>query len=267
MRTAIYLWVQPLVMNHERCGKDEKVFFNYILDGDYSKSSKDELDKLISGKPMTSIMDFANIDSNWNYGVLSASLTNKKVNIEFAKDLEKEEVVKKEKLELKKTEIKRNKLVHSEKPLGITKKEMEIQDNGMIDVSLPSLQIKETINFPKIWDVIERDFIGKIKEGDTVVLKDDNGNKIFEVIGGSFLNVGLADLSIYDAKKRIDNPSFFDKSIGLKGGLFIREDGSLSIGDTERTVYVTIYTDSLVKASLKLNKTLMEIINNKLLNK
>jgi hypothetical protein len=277
MNTQIYLWIEPMVMNHKRCS--EKVYFNCTIDGNYSKLEPKELEDIIGGKNMDNIMDYANISSNWDYGVISAKATRQSESIEIldspekiAKDKEKKELDKKIESEkrvvekAKKTlENKIVKIVSNKKEIELTKSNVQIQDNGIIEVSLPSLQVKETINFPDIWDTLEKEFIGKIKEGDKVTLTDDFGNKLFEIIGGSFLNVGIADMKVYDSKKMPKKPSMFNWSEGLKGGLFVRDDGSMHVGDLKRTFFFIIHTNNLLKSSLKLKKPLNELTSQKLL--
>ena len=257
MNTQIYLWVEPMVMNHERC--TDKVYFNCIVEGNHTSVETKELEDLIEGKRMDAIMEFADISCNWNYGVVSSTATNKKPLIEYATSPEKIAKDKSDKIVAvakKKEDNRIAKIVNSKKPLQLTKKNLEIHDGGMIDVKLPALNVSEKIDFAKIWQSLEKEFIGKIKEGDTVTLTDDDGNKIFEMQGGSFLNVALADLTVNDNTKE-----FFP----LKGGLYIRDDGSIDIGDFQRTFYLKIYTNNLLKASLKVKKSLMELTQKKLL--
>lgn len=256
INTQLLLWLEPLVMDHARC--NERVFFNCIIEGDYSKLEQKELDKLISGKIVDDIMYHANIDSNWDFGVLTATITSKKPVIEITKSPEKVAAEKKVADENKVIDKRIAKIVNSKKEMPISKKNMEILDNGKIKVTLPDLRINDTIDFPKIWAALELNFIDKIKEGDTVVLADEHGNKIFEMRGGSFLNIGIADLSVYDKKKKAESTSMFS-STGLKGGLFLRDDGSLDIGDFDRTFYLRIHTNNLLKSSLKLNKSFNEL--------
>lgn len=244
MNTKIYLWVQPLTMNHEQCEKGFTLYFNCIIKGGgYTELDEDGLDELIEGGIMQDIMDFAGIDSNWNYKAISAEETNEEPVIEYADSPER-----------KKANVKIAKIVTGENELKLTVKNVEIEDGGAISVSVPALMVDEKIDFPSIWDTIEKNFIGKINEGDTVTLADDDGNVIFEMTGGSFLNVGLADLQVTDSKTG-----------ALKGGVYIRSNGQLDIGDAARTFYLKIYTDKLLKASLKLNKSLMDITKQKLL--
>lgn len=265
MNTLIHLWIEPLVKNHER--STEKLYFNTIIKGDYSALSKDELDELLSGEHMADIMDFADIDQNWNFKSLWAKRTSKPLSINQVDSPQQ----KKEKEEVKKINKEIQKIVTNKTPLGFNAKNVELQDGGKINISVPALRINDTIDFAKIWDTLEKNFIGKIKEGDQIILTDDDGNTILEMTGGSFLNVGLADLNVYDSKKlgelgKESAASMFSRAEAVKGGVFLREDGSLDIGDSERTFYLKIYTDKLLKASLKLNKSLMDITQQKLLS-
>ncbi len=257
MNTKIYLWIEPMVMNHERC--TDRVYFNCIINGNHTSLKPRDLEDLISGKNMNDIMDFADISSNWNYSVVSSTATNKKPLIEYAISPEKIAKDKSDKIiavAKNKEDNRIAKIINSRKPLQLTKNNLEIHDGGMIDVKLPLLNVSEKIDFAKIWHSLEKEFIGKIKKGDTVTLTDDDGNMIFEIQGGSFLNVALADLTVTDSTKE-----FFP----LKGGLYIRDDGSIDIGDFKRTFYLKIHTNNLLKASLRMKKSLMELTQNKLL--
>jgi len=198
MRTLIHLWVEPMIMNHQRCA--EKVFFDYIIEGDFTNLSNQKIDDIILGSKMQDIMDFADIDSNWDYGVLYAKATNKKPSISFAKSEEeivrekeqKQALVKLEK-ESRKLDAEIQKIVSGKKDLVLTKENLTMQDNGIIDINVPSLKLTDKFDFSKIWDTIENKFLGKIKDGDRITLTDSDGNKIFDMQGGGCLNVGLAE--------------------------------------------------------------------------
>lgn len=244
MNTNIYLWIEPTIINHERT--DKRFYFNCIIEGDHIKDGEvdtDYLDSLLEGPVMDSIMDFAGIDANWNYSSVSAKLTTKKPDISFAdspsEKQEKKEIVK---------------VLSGKKDLVFSEKNMTIEDEGKISVSVPYLGVAQTIDFAKIWEQIEKTYLGKISEGDSVILTNDSGETIFELRGGSFLAPGTGDILVKS------------KTGEIKGGLFLREDGSLDIGDFDRTFYLKIYTNNLLKTSLKLNKTLMDITKIKLLN-
>lgn len=242
MNTLLYLWIEPLIMNHKR--SNEKHYFNCIIKGDFTNTDKDDLDSIIEGEHMNDIMDFADIDSNWNYKVIAATLTNKKTCIKHA-DSPEDKVINKE----------ISKIVANKKDVVLNANSVIVNDGGMINVQIPELKINEAINFPKIWASIEKNFIGKIKKGDKVILTDTHGNTIFEVMGGSFLNIALADLMIKDARTG-----------ALKGGVYVREDGSMDIGDIKRTFYLKIHTNKLLTKALFLKKSMMEITQQSLLN-
>ncbi len=265
--TLLYIWLDPVHIGfHKAKGK---VYFNYITNKDLIGLSKKELDDYIGGGIHTSIvrelMDFADIRVNMDFGVISSMYTKKKPGITITDSPEERENDIKEKKDIKNQEKKLAKIINGKIPINITNDNLEIKDDGTIDLFYPELKLKDNINFPKLWDQLEQNIIGKIKEGDKLEIKDDDGNVVLNITGGSFLNVGLADLSIYDKKTMDKNRSLISHMQGLKGGLFIRKDGSLDIGDTERTFYMRIDTKRLLKLSLKNKLSLNDITSQKLL--
>lgn len=284
MNTLIHLWVEPMVMEHKRCPNDCKVYFNAVIKGKHNFNN-DEAMEVLDGKLMASIMDFGDIDTNWDYGVVSTKLTTKPVGISYGLNLEEQaeeqkekihkKIVKQEKRKIAKINaeiaVLRNKkirnIVSGKQELAVTKKDFTINDDGTISVSINDLATTETIDFPKIWTDLEKNFIGKIAEGQRVELVSDSGEKIFEMVGGSFLNVAIADMHVYDTKTMPDKDKIglYNRGQGLKGGLFIREDGRLDIGDFNRTFFLTINTKNLIRAALKAKKSLMEVTKMKLL--
>jgi len=243
MNTDIYLWMEPIIINHERT--DNRFYFNCIIEGDHIKDSEidtDYLNSLLEGSIMDSIMHFAGIDANWNYSSVSAKLTTQKPDISFA-DSPSEKKAKKEIA----------KVLSGKKNLVFSEKNMTIEDEGKISVSVPYLGVAQTIDFAKIWEQIEKTYLGKISEGDSVILTNEAGETIFELRGGSYLAPGTGDILVKS------------KTGEIKGGLFLREDGSLDIGDSDRTFYLKIYTGNLLKTSLKLKKNLMDVTKIKLL--
>jgi hypothetical protein len=284
MNTLIHLWVEPMVMAHKRCPVDTKVYFNAIIKGKHNFVN-DEAMEALDGSLMASIMDFGDIDTNWDYGVVSTKLTTKPVGITYGLNIEQHEEEQKEKIHQKivkqeKRKIakinsqiavlkgkKLQKIISGKQELAITKKDFTINDNGTISVSINDLATTETIDFPKIWLDLEKNFIGKIAEGQRVELLSDSGEKIFEMVGGSFLNVAIADLHVYDTKTMPDKDKIglYNRGQGLKGGLYIRDDGTLHIGDFNRTFFLSINTKNLIRAALKANKSLMEVTKMKLL--
>jgi len=258
MNTLIHLWIEPLIMNHKR--SNEKIYFNCIIKGDHTGLSIDEIDELLQGEIIEDIMDFANIESNFNYHPISAKRTTKDISINYANSAEKDEEIK----EKNKITSLVKRAVKSKKDILLKKENITVNNGGKLDISLPSLGIKDSIDFSKIWDSLEKNFIGKIKAGDSIILKDEYGNTVFEIKEGNFLSLVGADLNVYDSKINT-NSSIYDRSEALKGGLYIRDDGSIDIGDKKRTFYLKIYTNRLLKAALKLNKSVMEITSQKLL--
>ena len=264
MKTNVYLWLEPLVINHGK--RNTKLYFNYVIDGDYTSLPNNEVDEILEGNHIRNIMDYAGIVVNNNWCVVSTTLAKKNDTIiSFAKSPEEIEAEKKKISTNKKLEKKIQNIICGKKELVIKDTNLAIQDNGIIDINVPELNIADKIDFFKIWNFLEKDVIGKIKEGDKIVFTDNLGNEIFNITGGSFLNIGIADLSIYNKKERGDATSIYDWSKGLKGGLYIREDGMLAIGDLDRTFYMELYIDAFIKSSLNMKETMYKLSNLKLL--
>ncbi len=246
MNTLIHLWIEPLVIGHKR--SNDKLYFNCIIDGEHLVEDDDQMYKLVEGNILYEIMDFSDIQENWNFHVLWTRLTNKETSITQVSSPEE----KKEQKITRTIKKELTKVLAGDEDIKLDNKSVLIEDNGKISISLPALRIKEEIDFPKLWEILEKNIIGKMTEGDVMEFNDLEGNEIMRITGGSFLNVGIADLMIKNKGSII-------------GGLFIRENGKLAIGDIERTFYMEIETSKLLKASLKLNKSLNSITEQKLL--
>lgn len=258
MNTLIYLWIEPLIMNHKR--SDARLYFNLIVDDDWTRLSIQELENNISGSIMQEIMDYANIESNFNYEVVHAIATSlTEPNIEFA---DSPDVVA-EKLELSIKEDKLTELINSDSTFELSLENINVSDAGDIEISVPQYAVKQSINSLDLWNVFEKNILGKLKEGQSIELIDDNGNKIFDICGGSYLNVGLAEYKIYDKNKKSKYNSIFTENDGFKGGFFIREDGTIAYGDFERTFYASINLNHLLKASIKANTNLIDFVKTK----
>jgi hypothetical protein len=277
MNTLIHLWVEPLVCEHKRCPQGTKVYFNVIVQGKRSLDHEDAME-ILDSSLMRMIMDYGDIDSNWDYGVVNVKHTTKPIGIDYGIDVEKqaEELKQKQinKLELK---IKRTNakikhllakdIISGRQELALNKSDFKINEDGTIAVSIKDLETTEIIDFPKLWVDLEKNFIGKIEEGQEITLTDDKGNTIFRLVGGSFLNIALADLHVYDKEKMPENIGIFNRGQGLKGGLYIREDGSIDIGDNDRTFFLSIDTKKLIRAGLKAKQSLTEFTRLKLNSK
>lgn len=254
--TEIYIWLDPVIIGRNK--GTGKIYFTYVIAENLSKLNNSELEDHISGHLLQNLMDWADIDQNWDFGIISSKPTNKSESIELA--LSPEDIVKQENDKKLEQKIKRS--VNSKKSITLSKDNFYILDDGLINLKVPNLKIDQNIDFFNIWNALNKHIIGKIKEGDTLLIKDQNGNKIIEILGGSFLNVGLADLKIYNKREKICK-SYFDDN-GLKGGLYIRDDGRLSIGDADRTFYLDISTSELLKQSLKLGIDLTKLVTDQI---
>lgn len=245
MNTEVQIWLEPIVANHKRCEK-KKVYFKVVVDGEQEIN---EIDHLIQD-----VMDFDDIEINGDFGLIATCLTTDEVGISYDESPERKEANKRI-----------VKAVESKAPIPVADKEVEIEEDGTIAVNIPNLMVRETIDFPKIWQILEKNILGKLIEGDKILITDDDGNPIINIMGGGFLNIGLAHLKIYDRKKRGTEPrSSFDDE-GIKGGLYLRENGRLAIGDIKRTFYAEVEIGALLKQSLKSNIALIDIFQSKLL--
>ena len=241
--TKIYLWFEPLASTKHK--SLERIYINCIIKGNYSHYNTNELEDLLSGSIMNDIMDFTSIHTNNNYGVISCSKTNSEPSIEYTISPQDKAI-----------QIKRNKIISSPKPIPLTNKNISIGDNGIINISIPDYSINQDFDFLKIWKILRDNIQNKISEGDNILITDDDNNTLIEILGGSYLNIGISDVSVYDK-----NETQYD---GLKGGLFVRSDGSFDIGDINRTFYVKIHTNNLLKSSLKLNQPISGLLNSKI---
>lgn len=251
--TKLYMWIDPVIMNHEK-GKG-KVYFYCVLKGNLTELENDELERELEGKILQSVMDFADIDQNYNFGIKSATLTNEPAGTIEWEDSPKE----------KKQKAAVEDVLAGTKKLNITDKNITVADGGMLKIKHKETGLKDTLDFAKIWNSLEQNVIGKIKEGDNVKLTDKDGNILFELMDGSYLSMAGSDLNVYDQKKLKEDGGYFGKMAALKGGLYIREDGSLDIGDVDRTFYLSINMNNVVKASLAAKGSLMDVMTKSLM--
>lgn len=241
--TNIYMWLKPVFMNHQQCNK--KIYINLIIEGDHTHLDNNEVDTLISGDIFRKVMDDMDIDMNENYEVLNVTSSDVDVKGDIVIErLKSPKQIKKEKKALVKeekmlAETKRvTALVQSSEPLKLEKSDITINDGGIVNIKSKELNLTEDFDFAKLWGKLEEKVLPNIKEGDEVELKDDHGNIIFTLRGGSYLNAAIGQLRVYGHDKQI------------KGSLFVRDDGSFCIGDIQRNFYLRINTANLLKASV-----------------
>lgn len=232
MNTLIYIWIEPLVIGNKKAD-NTKLYFEYITS---ENVSGEDAENFISGSRLSDIMDFADVSQNWDYGVISASPTEEKPCIRFTTSPEE-----------RKLNEKISDFINSDKDIVLQKKDFEI-DGGLVKITYGDLQVNEQFDFLNFWrDFIEKNLVGKIKEGDSISIKDEHGNEVIEIRGGGFLNACLADININRGDEQI-------------GGMFIRDGGFMDIGDVERTFYIRINTNKLIKICLKNKKSLTDSI-------
>jgi hypothetical protein len=237
----------------------KKVYFDIVIEGNiYSEDYKD-IESNLTYSQIDSIMNFANISFNNDFRVIDACLTNKKPYIK--NDISPEQR-KQNRINTQKEIYCINRL-NDNKPLIIDKDSVDIENRGLLTFEVEEIDKKVSLDMGKIWQALEKNIVGKIKEGDKIELKDDNGNLLFRLQGGSFLCVANADVKLYPQGKILD--SYFDRMTDINAGFFIREDGNLDMGDFDRTFYLSINLGNLSKAYLK-NQNVLELFQNLKLN-
>lgn len=98
---------------------------------------------------------------------------------------------------------------------------------------------KVEIPIDSIFGLIEKDTNGDI------ILENSFDEKILELRHGSFLNSHLAEIQVFNNSEDKNKYSLLNNT--SKGGIFIREDGRLDIGDSKSTKYLTVHLSALIK--------------------
>jgi hypothetical protein len=253
MKTQIYLWIDPLYVGHEK--SKGKLYFYLTIEEDLTELSPAEVEDSVLEGYISEILDFADVQQNWNYGVVSISQTDSEERLVSApspKEL-------RAKAKAERTQALVTCFVENPENVHLSKNNIEAKDGGIIEVKVPNLQVVDSINFGSLWNSLEKNVLGKISKGDLAEINDEFGNPLFRLQGGNFLSLVGADIDVYGSDKITHDSSIFTKLAALKGGVYIRENGTLDIGDRERTFYLNINVGNLLKASLKLGKSLNEL--------
>lgn len=250
MNTRIKMWFLP---------NSIKIYLDIVVEGDIYSENFKEIENNLSYHLIDDIMIFLDISSNNDFRVIDACLTNKNPYIKY--DISPQQ--RKENRKNTHKEIYCLNRLNDNTPLIIDKNSAEVEKGGLLTFNVKEIDKKVSLEVGKIWDSIEKNVIGKIKEGDIIELKDDDGNEIFTLKGGSFLCVANADFRVYYPNKKLD--SFFDRMTDIKAGFFIRENGDLDMGDFDRTFYLTINLGNLAKIKLK-EKNILGFFENLKLN-
>lgn len=98
---------------------------------------------------------------------------------------------------------------------------------------------KLEISIDSIYNLIEKDTV------DNIVLTNSFKEEILYLRHGSFLNAGLADIKVFNNVEEKEKYSYTNNT--AKGGIYIRDDGELHIGDMNRTKFLVVNMTALVK--------------------
>lgn len=247
------MWLMPLRDKPQL----EKEYFYYVLEGQHTQLKIKELDNmLVDGQHIRNIMDFADCSYNQDFAILSVELTDQLAGqIEFADAPELKEKAKKVAEQKSVLEL----VLAGKKKIQVTKENIEVKDGGILTITTPETGAHD-FNFGKLWDSIEAGGIDKMAKGDKVTLQNDKGENIVEITGGNFLSLVGVDIEVLDVTKlrNKENPSFFDRAEALKGGLYVRKDGTLDIGNIQRTFYMQINVKNLLLSALSKSLSLTE---------
>lgn len=115
--------------------------------------------------------------------------------------------------------------------LVITKKDIEFDEKTADIVVKNKLAGDIRIPINEFYKLIET-------KTPNATLTNSFGEQILEILNGSFLNAGLADIKVFANAKDMAEHSFYNPK--EKGGIFIREDGRLDFGDIKRTKYMSV---------------------------
>lgn len=254
MNTRLYVWLNPLVG-----GKYTDEYFYLTVEGDRTGDDLKELeDEFLGWKKdgdyLEVMMDMVGASSNNDYAVRSAKLTDNEVGlVEYALS------PKAQKAKKKKEKVDKNValVLAGDKDLKVTKSNLTATDKGKVKVKLSEVGIKEEFDFPTFWAMLQLSpMIKNIKKGDRLTITNDFGETVLDVRGGNFLSLAGADIGVYDTD--VNPNSIFSREAGLKGALYIRDDGRLEIGNKERTFYVSINMSALMKSNLKTGLSLTD---------
>lgn len=121
----------------------------------------------------------------------------------------------------------------------VTDKDIEFDEKTteLVINNLPHGSLKLPID--KIYDLIEKEINCDID------LINYKGETILTLMNGSFLDAGFADIKVFASRKDADEYSLFNQK--QKGGIFIRENGVIDIGNIERTKFLSINLANLIR--------------------
>lgn len=211
----------------------KKRFFHLYLDEE-DLSNLDEIDQHITNNLcLYEIVDEYGPIYDWQV-ISFENIESDKRNCEIEETIDP-----KKKLELEKKHAKIALFEKKLKDYKVKEKDIEIDTEKGLCIIKNEAFGKIEIPLLTIYSLIEKD------SPEETVLTNAFGETILNLVHGSFLNAGLADIQVFDSKKDLEENSFFNPT--AKGGIFIRKDGRLDFGDIARTRYMNVDLSALVK--------------------
>ncbi len=227
----IYFWMLPVEPCQNLKG-DRKVFLN--LYSTLSENDFELADSAVENK-IREIMNQYDWGYNMNWKICEVTECKNKEDGFFELEISPQHKRNNAVALIKEKQIKE--FEQNLPELEITKKDVEFdeKESNIVIKNKLAGDIKIPIN--EFYQLIET------KTPDAK-LTNSFGEVILSLENGSFLNAGLADIQVFESKKKADN-SFFNNS--AKGGIFIREDGRLHFGDMKRTKFMEINLSNLAR--------------------
>lgn len=227
--------------------KKNKFFNIFLIDSGIEEKTLDYIDNYLSENLMFSeiVYDYGHIN---NFEVVEVKDMESSNKNEHGFIIECENPKKVRKRELKKQ--KQEKFLANIENLEITKKDL------VVDVVKDKITVKTdvgNIDLPimSFFTMLEK------TEHDKMILTNSFGENIFEFYKESMLNAGLADIQIFRNEEDMKKDSLFTpKSIG---GIFVRDNGILHVGDIERTKFLLVNISNLIKEMIIKNVSIKEL--------
>lgn len=220
------------------------------INGSINEEEFKELEKKVNDSKENYLNELSDLDKDKESEILDLQLDNAKLenkNIKLEIELLKKDLKKYD----NKTEIEKS---HNEfhellKNNELTDKNWKLTNSGELsfvngETLLGDLDLDSLYTQFSEWN---------IGEGETSTIKDGNGDTILEIKGDSFFNVGLADIKIYG--EGVDSLDDVNLYTPIKGGFFIRKDGTIQLGDNDRTRSMSFDLGSVLKIAKRSGTT------------
>lgn len=248
MQHVIEFWLQPYLHTGDK-PLDTKVYFlgyTSTLEGDDDEDLTADADEWLSRSDIVRrIMDDYDwsLNHNWGIEIVGESTLGFEEGRYIQVDSPETREAEVQRLADEIIEVKRVERFEVEiQTLELTKDQIEFnEETNDIEIQLKNHPDKIKLPLPSVYELIKNEIHGKI------TLTNSFGNNILDASDFGCLNIGLADIKIFKPGTKAEDVNLFTEMDLIEGGVFIRDDGSLAIGDRERTKNIRINLSELVK--------------------